>query len=167
MLKTFSPTIVLLLIATVFQAGASPIVIADLGGESTAPLFSAIAPEPDTSAFSSVLPVPLPEAIFPVVSSRLQPGPVTPRRLSLPGMTPLFLIGDDPLSVQWLGKNKTKLTSLNATGLVISVASAERLRALREQVGDLTLLPTSGDDLAQRLQLSAYPVLITASGLSQ
>lgn len=165
MLKAFSPTIVLL--ATTFQAGASPIVIADLGGESTAPLFSAIAPEPDAPASSSALPVSLPEAVFPVLSSRLHPGPVTPRRLSLPGMTPLFLIGDDPLSVQWLGKNKTKLTSLNATGLVVSVASAERLRALREKAGDLTLLPVNGDDLAQRLQLAAYPVLITASGLSQ
>ncbi|MFP1824539.1 integrating conjugative element protein [Lonsdalea quercina] len=166
MLKVVFPVIALLIIAA-FPINASLIIIADLGGKSTAPLFSAIAPEPDTPAFSSAFPLPLSEAVFPVRSPRLHPGSVIARQLSLPGMTPLFLIGDDPLSAQWLDKNKARLKSLNATGLVVSVASTERFRALRENADGLALLPVSGDDLAQRLQLATYPVLITASGLSQ
>ena len=59
------------------------------------------------------------------------------------------------------------LRSLRATGLVVNVASEACFRVLQQQTGALTLLPVSGDDLAQRLQLSAYPELITDSGLSQ
>ncbi|EDT2963658.1 integrating conjugative element protein [Salmonella enterica subsp. enterica] len=142
-------------------------VVADLGGESTAVLYDAIAPEPDAEEIPPAAPEPLEQALFPVVSALLQPGAVSPRSLSLPGFSPLFLIGDDPQSERWLAEHKNALLSLNATGLVVSVSSAGRLAALRQQAGTLTLLPASGDDLAKRLSLSRYPVLITATGLSQ
>ncbi|APV90397.1 integrating conjugative element protein [Salmonella enterica] len=141
-------------------------VVADLGGESTAPLFEAIAP-PDDEYSSPAQVVPLESAVFPVVSSRLHPGVVISRPLSLPGMTPLFILGDDPLSVRWLTRQLAMLKSLNATGLVVNVASADHLEKLRQHADGLTLLPASGDDLAIRLQLDTYPVLITDSGLSQ
>ncbi|EBZ5774159.1 integrating conjugative element protein [Salmonella enterica subsp. enterica serovar Redlands] len=141
-------------------------VVADLGGESTAPLFEAIAP-PDDDNNSSAQVVPLENAVFPVVSSRLHPGVVISRPLSLPGMTPLFILGDDPLSVHWLAQQRATLKSLNATGLVVNVATADRLEKLRQHADGLTLLPASGDDLAVRLQLDTYPALITDSGLSQ
>ncbi|TKV06603.1 integrating conjugative element protein [Citrobacter sp. wls619] len=141
-------------------------VVADFGGESTAPLFEAITP-PDDENSSPVQVVPLESAVFPVVSSRLHPGAVISRPLSLPGMTPLFILGDDPQSVHWLAQQRATLKSLNATGLVVNVASADRLEKLRQHADGLTLLPASGDDLAVRLQLDTYPVLITDSGLSQ
>ena len=141
-------------------------VVADFGGESTAPLFEAITP-PDDENSSPVQVVPLESAVFPVVSSRLHPGTVISRPLSLPGMTPLFILGDDPLSVRWLTRQLVMLKSLNATGLVVNVASADHLEKLRQHADGLTLLPASGDDLAARLQLDTYPVLITDSGLSQ
>lgn len=165
MLKTLSP-LLLIIVLPAFSASASLAVIADLGGESTAPLFSAIEPEPE-HRLSPPAAIPLEEAVFPVISSRLSPGAFTPRALSLPGMTPLFLMGDDPLSLRWLSEKQAMLISLDATGLVVNVASAERLQRLRENAGALTLLPVSGDDLAERLQLKHYPVLITGSGLSQ
>lgn len=142
------------------------IVVADLGGESTAPLFEVVAPEPESGQTPSQA-VPLENAIFPVVSHRLHPGTVSSRPLSLPGMTPLFIVGDDPLSVRWLTRQLAMLKSLNATGLVVNVASADHLEKLRQHSGGLMLLPASGDDLAVRLQLDTYPVLITDSGLSQ
>ncbi len=141
-------------------------VVADLGGESTAPLFEAIAP-PDDENSSLAQVVPLESAVFPVVSSRLHPGTVISRPLSLPGMTPLFILGDDPQSVHWLAQQRATLKSLNATGLVVNVVSADRLEKLRQHADGLTLLPASGDDLAVRLQLDTYPVLLTDSGLSQ
>ncbi|ENA9696689.1 integrating conjugative element protein [Salmonella enterica subsp. enterica] len=141
-------------------------VVADLGGESTAPLFEAIAP-PDDENSSPAQVVPLESAVFPVVSSRLHPGTVISRPLSLPGMMPLFILGDDPQSVHWLAQQRATLKSLNATGLVVNVVSADRLEKLRQHADGLTLLPASGDDLAVRLQLDTYPVLITDSGLSQ
>ncbi|EMQ2088631.1 integrating conjugative element protein [Salmonella enterica subsp. enterica] len=163
MLKIAIPV---LLLSLSCASHAALTVVADLGGESTALLFDVIAPEPGASGLSAPA-IPLEEAIFPVVSSRLHPGIVTPRPLSMPGMTPLFILGDDPLSRHWLAQQRTTLKSLNATGLVVNVASVENLAKLRREADGLTLLPASGDDLAVRLQLEAYPVLITDTGLSQ
>ncbi|EJX0633911.1 integrating conjugative element protein [Salmonella enterica] len=164
MLKIVIPA---LLLSLSCASHAALTVIADLGGESTTPLFEAIAPEPESTSALSATAIPLEEAIFPVVSSRLHPGAVTARPLSLPGMTPLFLLGDDPLSSRWLVQQLSVLKSLNATGLVVNVASAENLEKLRREADGLTLLPANGDDLAVRLQLESYPVLITDTELSQ
>ncbi|ECI6680423.1 integrating conjugative element protein [Salmonella enterica subsp. enterica] len=163
MLKCLFPV---LLLSLSCASHAALTVVADLGGESTATLFEAIAPSDDDNA-SSAQAIPLDSAVFPIVSSHLHPGVVASRPLSLPGMAPLFILGDDPLSLRWLTQQRDKLRSLNATGLVVNVTSEERLETLRREAGGLPLLPASGDDLAQRLQLSAYPVLITDSGLSQ
>ncbi|HAT6803630.1 TPA: integrating conjugative element protein [Citrobacter freundii] len=164
MLKIAIPALLLSLSCT---ASATLIVIADLGGESTTRLFNAIASQADDENVSSAQVVPLETAVFPVVSARLHPGVVISRSLSLPGLMPLFIIGDDPLSVRWLAEQGKTLKSLNATGLVVNIATAENLEVLRQAAEGLTLLPVCGDDLAQRLQFDAYPVLITDSGLSQ
>lgn len=163
MLKCLLPA---LLLSLSCASHAALTVVADTGGESTVPLFEAITPADDDN-ISSAQAIPLESALFPVISSRLQPGMVTSRPLSLPGMTPLFLIGDDPLSDRWLAQQLPVLKSLNACGLVVNVATAENLEKLREQADGLILLPVSGDDLAARLQLDAYPVLITDTELSQ
>lgn len=52
-------------------------------------------------------------------------------------------------------------------GLVVNVKSAEALAALRALVPGLLLSPVAGDDLAERLGLRHYPVLITATGVEQ
>lgn len=148
------------------NAGATLTVIADLGGESTTSLFEAVIPDSE-NLWDTPPAVPLEAALFPVVSPDLHPGKTAPRLLSLPGISPLFILGDDPLSLRWLADKKKVLLSLNAIGLVVNVASETRLGVLRQQAGGLKLLPVSGDDLAQRLQLETYPVLITESGLSQ
>lgn len=163
MLKIIIPVLLLSYSGTTHAALT---VVADLGGESTVPFFEVIAPEPEGGQTLSPV-IPLETALFPVVSHRLHPGVVSSRPLSLPGMTPLFILGDDPLSARWLAERKSRLKSLNATGLVVNVASREQFDALQRQAGDLMMLPVSGDDLAQRLQLDAYPVLITSAELSQ
>ncbi|TKV13924.1 integrating conjugative element protein [Citrobacter sp. wls619] len=170
MLKILLPV---LMMALSLPSSAALTVVADLGGESSTALFESISPAPEMpvpdapTASSSAQPVPLNEAVFPVVSHSLHPGTVTPRPLSLPGMTPLFLIGDDPQSLRWLSQRRAELKSLNATGLVVSVGSQARFEALQQQAPGIILLPASGDDLAARLQLDTYPVLITDAGLSQ
>lgn len=160
----------IMLICTTFlftsYAGAGLTVIADLGGEPTSPLFEAVIPGSENLP-ETPLAVPLETALFPVISPNLHPGKTGPRLLSLPGINPLFILGDDPLSLRWLAEKKKILLSLNATGLVVNVASETRMDVLRQQADGLKLLPVSGDDLAQRLQLETYPILITESGLSQ
>ena len=105
--------------------------------------------------------------LLPVVTHNLHPGQQPRLALSLPGITPLFLIGDDPLSTEWLRQHRDALKSLHATGLVVNVTTLARLNALRAIAPVLTLLPVSADDMAKHLPISAYPVLITDKGLEQ
>lgn len=106
-------------------------------------------------------------ALLPIRSSSLRPGPVESRTINLPGITTLFLIGDDPRSHAWLQQRLPDLQRLDAAGLVVNVESAQALQALRERAPGLSLTPVPGDDLAARLGLSRYPVLITATAIEQ
>lgn len=106
-------------------------------------------------------------ALLPIRSPSLRPGPVEPRAINLPGITALFLIGDDPRSLAWLQQRMPDLQRLGAAGLVVNVESAKALQALRDRAPGLSLTPVPGDDLAARLGLSRYPVLITATAIEQ
>ena len=105
--------------------------------------------------------------MLPVRSERLSPGEVQRRVIQAPGLTPLFLIGDDDLSRAWLTERLSALRDRNAIGLVVNVETADALASLRQLAGGLMLAPVSGDDLAARLGLKHYPVLITATGIEQ
>lgn len=112
--------------------------------------------------------VPYDEALLlPIRSPSLRPGPVENRPVNLPGITALFLIGDDPRSHAWLQQRLPDLQRLGAAGLVVNVESAATLQALRDSAPGLSLAPVPGDDLAQRLGLRGYPVLITATAIEQ
>jgi len=106
-------------------------------------------------------------ALLPIRSPSLLPGPVEPRVNNLPGITSLFLIGDDPRSHAWLQQRLPELQRLGAAGLVVNVESATALQALRNRAPGLSLTPVPGDDLGQRLGLNRYPVLITATAIEQ
>jgi integrating conjugative element protein (TIGR03765 family) len=80
-------------------------------------------------------------------------------------LTPLFLVGDDDRSRAWLRQRRAALQELRAVGLVVNVATPEALVALRRLAPGLMLSPIAGDDLAQRLGIRHYPVLITATGI--
>lgn len=113
-------------------------------------------------------PAPFSEAdMLPVRSILLSPGDVANRALDAPGLSPLFLIGDDPRSRRWLQQRYPMLQDLNAVGLVVNVDTPTALDNLRQLAPALTMSPVSADDLAQRLELKHYPVLITAEAVEQ
>ena len=105
--------------------------------------------------------------VLPVRSVRLSPGAVPPRTLSLPGMTPLFLVGQDTISLEWLSRHGQALQDLGANGLAVEVDDAQALRRIQTAAPGLNIWPVSGDDIAERLELEHYPVLITPTGLEQ
>lgn len=151
------------------------IVVHDGGGVSALTYYRALslkAREPPRTATTPAVESPLPpnrryrEADFlPVRSTRLMPGTVTRREINVPGLRPIFLIGDDSRSRAWLRTNARKFQTLRAVGFVVQVESEEALQSLRRLVPDLTLVPASGDDIAQRLAIEHYPVLITATAI--
>jgi integrating conjugative element protein (TIGR03765 family) len=106
-------------------------------------------------------------AMLPVESTRLSPGRVEHRRLGMPGMRTLFLVGDDALSLAWLGQRAATLRALQAVGLAVQVKDVAGLARLRAAAPGLSITPVSGDDLALRLRIQHYPVLITATALEQ
>jgi integrating conjugative element protein (TIGR03765 family) len=176
MRKPFRQALTVSLLSTVmavsFSARASLTVVGDLGGETTSPLFDAInagkikgtgmsesLPQPPTSlSISDMLPVSTPE---------MSPGVVASRPLNLPGMPPVFVVGDDVASRQWLQQHAESLSRMQATGMVISVKDEQGLNALRQLAQGVAMVPVSGGDLARRLGLNHYPLLITATGISQ
>ncbi|MGE6688957.1 integrating conjugative element protein [Stutzerimonas stutzeri] len=149
-------------------------VVADHGGTSALPYYEALNLQPRAGVASPRIEIPRPPAkpfdetdMLPVRSMRLSPGDVARRVIEAPGLSPFFLIGDDERSRTWLRQRSLRLHELHAVGLVVNVESAQALAALRALAPDLSLSPVSGDDLAERLTLHHYPVLITATGLEQ
>ncbi|MBD1225986.1 integrating conjugative element protein [Xenorhabdus griffiniae] len=161
----------LLLYAISFTALSELEVVADFGGDSTSYYFDAINNElnewsesplnkavPELPSFEMVLPIKTPEMV---------PGIVQNRLLNLPGIGALFLVGDDELSLTWLSQNADKLQALNAVGMVVNVDNADSFYKLKHLYKEGVISPISGSDLAIRLQLTHYPVLITETGLTQ
>ncbi|NRB54934.1 MAG: integrating conjugative element protein [Salinicola sp.] len=152
-------------------------VVADHGGESARPYYVAIkgAGVGEEQGYSPQLGSssrpdrPYGEYdMLPLESELMTPGNVTPRELDLPGgFTPVFLIGDDDLSRQWLAQRGDILREMNAVGLVVQVADEPSLQALRDAARGLELRPVSGDGLAERLGLRHYPALISQRGIEQ
>lgn len=142
-------------------------VVADPGGESAAPWYEAISPQSE-EPLTPVPVYPIDESHWlPVISHTLSPGTVILRKVDLPGMPPLFLVGDDPRSQQWLDARRQQLLALQATGIVVSVRNVDALNALRTHAPGVRMTAEPGDDLAGRLHISHYPVLITATQISQ
>lgn len=151
---------------------ASLNVIADIGGEDASPYFEGINRQEGAQSSpvvppASASPTEAEAAALPVATPELTPGDVADRPLQLPGIGALFIVGDDDESRQWLQANAEQLKSRHAAGLVVNVSNLPALQALREMAPGVPMAPASGSELARRLQLSNYPVLITDTGLSQ
>jgi len=152
------------------------IVVQDRGGVSALPYYQAMDLPPIGTPIARPEHVDVPVAqiqpiseadMLPVRSALLSPGRVERRPMDSAGFRPLFVVGDDDLSRNWLQQRAASLRTLGAVGLAVNVDTAEGLADLRDQAPGLTLAPASGDDLAQRLEIRHYPVLITATGLEQ
>lgn len=158
---------------TALPSAAALTMVADLGGEPTAPYLDAVNGQPNEFSVPQALsPAEPPSALsvssmLPVSTPEMTPGAVVSRSLSLPGMPPVFIIGNDDLSRSWLQKRAVELKKIGATGMVVNIASEPELATLRNSAPSVVMVPVQGGDLARRLQLVHYPVLITADGLAQ
>jgi len=105
--------------------------------------------------------------ILPVHSSHLSPGQIKSCALNMPGLRPFFLVGEDTHSLAWLRQRATELQEMGAAGLAVEVTDAEALIRIRAAAPGITILPVNGNDIATRLKIEHYPVLITATSLEQ
>lgn len=162
-------------LALASTAEAKLTVVADRGGQSATPYYIAIkgADVSEKAGYHAAAEArtrgPVTEAaMLPVHSSRLAPGAVQNRKIHLPATTtPFFLMGHGPLSRRWLKQRGPRLRQLHAVGLVVDVESAGQLRQLRALGDGLVMRPVAGNDIARRLGIAHYPVLITPQAIQQ
>ncbi|MFJ2363815.1 integrating conjugative element protein [Pseudomonas sp. NPDC087697] len=161
----------ILLLAPVAQA--KPPIVGDPAGDFTLPHFQVARPpinnktHPDRAMHADLSTFADEAWILPIRSSHLSPGRITSRTLSMPGLRPFFLVGDDPQSLTWLRQRAAELQEMDAAGLAVEVTDTEALARIRAAAPDITILPVNGNDIATRLQIEHYPVLITATSLEQ
>ncbi len=107
---------------------------------------------------------------LPVQTPSMTPGRVQPRRLpalhgKMGGSRPLFLVGADLWSLQWLRKNMARLVALQAVGMIIAARHPDDVSILRHAAVPLPLIVASAEAIATTLGLRHYPVLIAPPGL--
>jgi len=137
---------------------ASPlIVVEDRGGASAMPYYQDLVSEPSEQQATQQNIGVRGTGAFPVRSTQLTPGEVQGRMINAPGLQPMFVLGDDELSRTWLLQRR----------VVVNVANAERFAEVRRWAADLEMVPSPANDLAGRLGIRHYPLLITATTIQQ
>ena len=105
---------------------------------------------------------------FPIKSEVLTVGDVKPQDKRLVYLKqPVFLIGSDQRSEQWLMRNKENLLSMNAVGMLVEAESMSDVERIANIAEGLRLIPASADSIANKLGLKHYPVLISTQGWEQ
>ena len=107
------------------------------------------------------------QALLPIRSPGLSPGPVQARPHNRPFSRPFFFIGSDDRSRQWLVQYRDRLKQIGAVGMLVQAETLEDLRAIAQLADGLHILPASAADIATALGISHYPVLITPQGIEK
>lgn len=162
-------TTCLILIALFISTGANgePVVIFD--GGNTRPMPDRLQIKQPNFQQSTPLPdIPRNFDTLPVRSPALTPGIIQSRVIDRPGLDfPVFIVGHDKLSLEWLQHNRKQLIRHHATGIVVNVENQEQLRHLRQVADGLEINPVPGDKIARQLELARYPVLISKNRIEQ
>ena len=105
-------------------------------------------------------------SLYPVKSTFTQ-GDVTPQYFNSPHlMRPIFVVGDDEVSIDWLQRNAKALKSLKALGIITNVQSEVRVKAIIDLTG-VEILPASLEGIEPLVHTNHYPLLWTQDGVSQ
>ena len=146
-------------------------VIRDAGGEPIAPYLMRLIPPAEAVRPLGIQIAP-PDRTYslikhlPIRSPTLTPALVEARETPIRLLQPLFLVGGDPHSLQWLEANRERLKELHAIGMLVQAETERELNAATEIAQGLPLIPASGEAFAAEIGLRHYPVLITRKGIA-
>lgn len=150
---------------------AEPIVIRDYGGrDSGVPDIIGAKLSAQRKAVSPSRPLIFDDTARYPMQSNLRPGYIDqPQRLQKPVIAarPFFIIGSDPFSRDWLEKNKAYLNKIGAQGLATNINNREVFEEMELLAAPLSLIALPVDEIAEILQLSVYPVLVTGEEIAQ
>lgn len=110
---------------------------------------------------------------WPVRTPELSPGatieppsPAVAARLRLLPR-PLFVLGADAASRDWLARRAPALRALDAVGLLVQVETPDELAAVRQLGAGLWIVPVPGSQLAVVWGLRHYPLVLTRAGFAR
>jgi integrating conjugative element protein (TIGR03765 family) len=78
---------------------------------------------------------------------------------------PIFIMGNDALSIKWYQANAERLQKIKAIGFAINMSDGE-IKALKQQLG-VYLIQSHTAYLGKAIGVEHYPVLITSKGVYQ
>jgi integrating conjugative element protein (TIGR03765 family) len=114
----------------------------------------------------------LPGTQFPLVS-KLQPGQLASQSLGQGLFAanwmahPVFVLGGDAISLQWLQQHRLTLDKLGASGLVIAASNERAFKEVQQLAGGLAIAPVRGQWLEQKLLsggIERYPLVLMPDG---
>jgi len=102
---------------------------------------------------------------LPITTPSMQPGKatVTPKALRYL-QRPLFLVGADQMSRDWLAEKRDQLVRIGAVGLLVEAKDRQEVEAVLKIAEGLRLVPASADGFATQLGLTHYPILLSKEG---
>ena len=107
-------------------------------------------------------------ALLPIRTPEMSSGPVAARAVDAKMLDrPFFILGSDRRSQAWLSSNHDRLVQLQAVGLLVQAETAQDLRVIADLGVGIRIAPIPGSDLATRLGLKHYPVLISSGWVEQ
>ena len=105
---------------------------------------------------------------LPITTPSMQPGKVTATPKALRYLQrPLFLVGADQASRDWLAGRREQLIRLGAVGLLVEAKDRQEIEAVLAIAEGLRLVPASAEGFAAELGLSHYPILLSKEGWEQ
>jgi integrating conjugative element protein (TIGR03765 family) len=105
---------------------------------------------------------------LPITTPSMQPGKVTASPKALRYLQqPLFLVGADQISRDWLAERRDQLIQLGAVGLLVEAKDRQEVEAVLAIAEGLRLVPASAEGFAAKLGLTHYPILLSKEGWEQ
>lgn len=105
---------------------------------------------------------------LPITTPSLSPGVVTASPKTLRYLQqPLFLVGSDARSKNWIIEKREQLIQLGAVGLLIQAEDKKDVEAMLVLTQGLRLVSASAEGFAAGLGLTHYPILLSNQGWEQ
>ena len=106
-------------------------------------------------------------SIFPFSAPGMSVGKVVSQSVNFKLPTPIFLIGSDQTSIDWLKQYKDRLTALGAKGFLIQASSLDDVKNIKSIAGSLSVNILPNSNIGQSFGVTHYPVLISSHLIEQ
>jgi integrating conjugative element protein (TIGR03765 family) len=107
------------------------------------------------------------ESYYTEQSKNLTPGKVKSQTVNIKNLhQPIFIIGSDEKSLNWLDKYHSQLKKINAIGFIVNLKNPDEYKKISGKY-KLPLFPINGDALADKFNIHHYPVLISQHRIEQ